>query len=1021
MRLVVDIEANNLLNDSSIDYTTSPYKLKDTFRIWCIVTKDVDTKEIRVFREDQIVSEFVHYFKQATTVIAHNGINYDLLVLKLYAGLDYEVEPDRLAGKPVEIIDTMILSKVLNPDRFGGHSLDAWGTRLSNNKIDYRQRLVDLGVMQGNEPKGFEFSFFHPEMITYCTQDVNLTENVYNELIKEKGNWPWEDAIALEKAVAEIITRQEHRGFKFDSELAVDLVKDLDEKIEAIRTEVEPIIPDKPMSKTNAKQYTAPKSQFLKSGLPSTHLKNFVEKHSGHFIDDRNVFLFGNEWALPLPEEPLVTHEKATLKDTTHIKEWLVRDFGWVPTQYKERDLTVNAKKQKLNKEGYEKAVVKYVEQTLASPFCKDRLEHLELTRSTVLRKLLEKDISKPVKVLTNPTFTIGQDKEIDPNLQKLEEQFPYTRKIIEFLTYNHRRNSILGGGFDPEEDEEAETGFLTNVRADGRIATPAGTCDAGSSRFKHRVVCNIPRNTSLYGEQMRELFGCDKDYTYQMGYDFNSLEAMIESHYVYRYKGGPEYGVSLTAEKPNDCHCFDGETEILTTSGWKTFDKVCYMDEVMQVDKKGLSGSFVKPLDIVSTHYSGPMLYTENQKISMVVTPNHRVLFSTPTKNVFDTCLASEVLNKTYSAKIPVAFSFESSEIKDENLLNLIVATQADGHFSKDCSAITFCFTKQRKINSLRNSLNSLGAMFSENSYERFGRTETSIRINASSLTKYLRETLTDSKKLPWSFLNLTTSNRKFLISSIGFWDGTLKNNGDIVFDTRCSQSADVLQALAHSVGLKGVRNSYFKKTTFGEGIIERCYVSRAETMPNMTKQNTSIRHYCGLIGCVTVPSGYIVVRRKGKVFISGNSVLAKYISGIIGKEFPRGTAKSVKYGCSYNAQPKRVTKIVGCDLQTAQVIFDAFWDKASPLKELKENMQKYWETTGQKKFLLGLDKRKLPIRSKGNVINTAFQSAGVICAKRAMVIHDRKLRERGLIVDFFKEDWRNKQFVQQMIAYHK
>jgi hypothetical protein len=106
---------------------------------------------------------------------------------------------------------------------------------------------------------------------------------------------------------------------------------------------------------------------------------------------------------------------------------------------------------------------------------------------------------------------------------------------------------------------------------------------------------------------------------------------------------------------------------------------------------------------------------------------------------------------------------------------------------------------------------------------------------------------------------------------------------------------------------------------------------------------------------------------------------------------------------------------------LPTAQVIFDAFWDKAAPLKELKENMQKYWETTGQKKFLLGLDKRKLPIRSKGNVINTAFQSAGVICAKRAMVIHDRKLRGRELIVDFFKEDWRNKQFVQQMIAYHK
>ena len=139
-----------------------------------------------------------------------------------------------------------------------------------------------------------------------------------------------------------------------------------------------------------------------------------------------------------------------------------------------------------------------------------------------------------------------------------------------------------------------------------------------------------------------------------------------------------------------------------------------------------------------------------------------------------------------------------------------------------------------------------------------------------------------------------------------------------------------------------------------------------------------------------------------------------------MISKEFPRGSAKSVKYGCSYNAQPKRVMKIVGCDLPTATLIFDTFWQTAAPLKQLKEAMQKYWETTGQKKFLLGLDGRKLPIRSKGNVINTAFQSAGVICAKRAMVLHDRKLRTRGMIVDFFKDDWKSKQFCQQMIAYH-
>jgi hypothetical protein len=145
----------------------------------------------------------------------------------------------------------------------------------------------------------------------------------------------------------------------------------------------------------------------------------------------------------------------------------------------------------------------------------------------------------------------------------------------------------------------------------------------------------------------------------------------------------------------------------------------------------------------------------------------------------------------------------------------------------------------------------------------------------------------------------------------------------------------------------------------------------------------------------CLTTGFGTFVVRQGGVVTVTGN--------------------------CSYNAQVARVAKTVGCTLEEAQIIFDAFWEQAAPLKLLKENMQKYWETKGQKKFLLGIDGRKLPIRSKGNVINTAFQSAGVICAKRAMVLHERKLREAGLFVDFFRDDWQAKSYCQQLIAYHK
>jgi hypothetical protein len=77
------------------------------------------------------------------------------------------------------------------------------------------------------------------------------------------------------------------------------------------------------------------------------------------------------------------THEPATVKDTTHIKGWLV-EMGWKPTQYKERDLTCDSKKNKLTPEKFQAAVERYVEQTLESPFCKDRCDELGCSPATL-------------------------------------------------------------------------------------------------------------------------------------------------------------------------------------------------------------------------------------------------------------------------------------------------------------------------------------------------------------------------------------------------------------------------------------------------------------------------------------------------------------------------------------------------------------------------------------------------------------------------------------------------------------
>ena len=44
-----DIEANNLLNNTTIDYTASPYCLKPTFAVHCIVVEEHQTGKLIAF------------------------------------------------------------------------------------------------------------------------------------------------------------------------------------------------------------------------------------------------------------------------------------------------------------------------------------------------------------------------------------------------------------------------------------------------------------------------------------------------------------------------------------------------------------------------------------------------------------------------------------------------------------------------------------------------------------------------------------------------------------------------------------------------------------------------------------------------------------------------------------------------------------------------------------------------------------------------------------------------------------
>jgi DNA polymerase-1 len=201
MRAIVDIETD------AIDATV----------IHCIVAKDYDNGTEWSWVGEKC-HEFVSWSKNVEQFIMHNGISFDAPVL------------NRLLGSTIQlrqIRDTLIESQLFNPVREGGHSLKAWGERLSDIKIEFK-----------------EFDYYTPEMLEYCKQDVRLTHKVAQQLDKEGVRFSTK-SVRLENCVRAIVDQQEKNGFTLNLRGTMMLLSELQEEEEALIATATEMFPPK--------------------------------------------------------------------------------------------------------------------------------------------------------------------------------------------------------------------------------------------------------------------------------------------------------------------------------------------------------------------------------------------------------------------------------------------------------------------------------------------------------------------------------------------------------------------------------------------------------------------------------------------------------------------------------------------------------------------------------------------------------------------------------------------------------
>jgi len=117
--------------------------------IWCLCAiKDGQMVTLEMPTKQQVEE----LFSGVTEHIGHNLINYDIPAVEKLLGIHITAK----------VTDTLILSRLYNPNLEGGHSLEAWGQRLKFPKGEYN-----------------DWSILTPEMVEYCQQDVRVTERLH--------------------------------------------------------------------------------------------------------------------------------------------------------------------------------------------------------------------------------------------------------------------------------------------------------------------------------------------------------------------------------------------------------------------------------------------------------------------------------------------------------------------------------------------------------------------------------------------------------------------------------------------------------------------------------------------------------------------------------------------------------------------------------------------------------------------------------------------------------------------------
>ena len=283
-------------------------------QIWMCYTHNSDTNEYVCHTTPDTLIPLIN---KADKLIGHNLIGFDAPVL------------NRLWGTKIglkKVRDTLIMSRLLNPSIEGGHSLDAWGKRLGNHKVEYTRIWHWLMGVPYDKVSTAPYDAPHDSLNRfYCKQDVAVTVDLYKYLTAQLEDWG--ESVQLEHEVAAIIAKQERHGFRFDEDKGKVLLAQLSGEVADIEGELQAVFPPiveervsektgKPL-KTKVTPFNPGSRQQIAERLQGLGVKFTQETEKGSTIVNEKVLE-----GIDLPEAKLIARYLMLQKRISQVSSW---------------------------------------------------------------------------------------------------------------------------------------------------------------------------------------------------------------------------------------------------------------------------------------------------------------------------------------------------------------------------------------------------------------------------------------------------------------------------------------------------------------------------------------------------------------------------------------------------------------------------------------------------------------------------------------------------------------------------